>query len=122
VQVCKVHRKVDQTKDCELGERTLLIEGVHHLDVERRRLVESADGMIEEDVGVFEEPGRHDDGKWDSHEAGFCGEEEEEGEDEQNASCSPASGTEEMAGELGVGNSQFQHDHVTDCGRSPNKM
>jgi hypothetical protein len=27
-----------------------------------------------------------------------------------------------MAGELGVGNSQFQHDHVTDCGRSPNKM
>jgi hypothetical protein len=38
--------------------------------------------MIEEDIGVFEEPRDYDDGEWDARETGFGGEEEEEGEED----------------------------------------
>ena len=53
---------VDEPEDRHLSEGTLLIDGVHHSDVERGRFVEAADGMVKEDISVLEEPGDHDQG------------------------------------------------------------
>jgi len=56
-----------------LGEGALLVEGIQHLDVESGRFVKAANGVVEQDVGVLEEPGRQYEGEREAEEAGLGG-------------------------------------------------
>ncbi len=56
------HGRVEEAENRELEEGALLVDGVHHADVQRGRVVEAANGVVEEDVGVFEEPGDQEQG------------------------------------------------------------
>jgi len=52
-----VNERANQGQNQHLSQRPLLIDRIYHLNVERRRLIESMHGVVKQDVGVFEEPG-----------------------------------------------------------------
>jgi hypothetical protein len=89
----------------------LHIEGIQHLDVESGRFVEAANGVVEQDVGVLEEPGREDAGHRDAEQAGMGGDGEEQGEDDEDAGGSAAGGAEEVGDEC-----QLWVTHTFTCG------
>ncbi len=83
------HRKDEERQYRHLRQRTLLIDGVHHFNVEGGRLIEAAHGMVKQDVGVFEEPGDDEQSQRNSDEPSFNCDEEQEREDQDNG-CSSA--------------------------------
>jgi hypothetical protein len=83
-----------QAYDEELDERALFVDGVHHLDVEHGWFVEAACGVVEQDEGVFEEPGVDEEAERDSDEPGFEGDGKEEGEEDYHGCCSATRGSQ----------------------------
>jgi len=67
--------------------------------------------VVEQDVGVFEEPGTeyHDHGN--AHQAGLCGNGEQKGEDNQQRRGSAADRTEEVAEDVQM---QLIHSMIRD--------
>jgi len=100
--VDEFHGEVDESGDRQLSQGAPFIDGVHHADVEGGRLVEAADRVVKEDVGVFEEPGDQYQGQRDAEETCSGGEGEEEGEDDQDAGGSAAGGAEEVGEDFSV--------------------
>ena len=90
----EIHSGINEGYDQELTEGALLVEGIQHLDVERRRLVETADGVIEQNVRVLEKPGRQDNGQRDAQEAGIGGHREEQCEHDHHCGGSAADGAD----------------------------
>ena len=98
----EINGGINQAQDHELPERALFVDGIHHVNVEYRRFVETANGVVEQDVGVFEEPRNKDHGHGKAHQAAFCGDGEEKGEDNQQRRGSAADRTEEVAEDVQV--------------------
>jgi hypothetical protein len=69
------------------------------LDIESRRLVEAANGMIKQDVRVLEKPRRQDKGERDPHETGPNRESKQHREHHQDPSSSAANRSDKMAEE-----------------------
>lgn len=74
---------------------------LQHADVEGRRFVETAHGVVEQEIGVLEEPGGQYEGQGDAHQAGLGGKGEKHCEYDQNTGGSAAGGAEEV-GEVRV--------------------
>lgn len=85
-----------QQHDEELNERALFVDGVHHFEVEHRRFVEAAGGVVEKDEGVLEEPGIDDQAEGDADEPGFEGQCQEQGKDDYDGHCSAPRGSQEV--------------------------
>ena len=76
-----IKERADDTQNQYLRQRPLLIDGIHHLDVEGGRLVKSPRGVVKQDVCVLEEPGGNEQRQRDADETSFSGNEEQESED-----------------------------------------
>lgn len=63
------HQTTNQAEDDDLRERALFVEGIQHLHIESRRLVETANRVVKQDVGVLEEPRRQYHRHRNAHEA-----------------------------------------------------
>jgi len=72
------------------------------LNVEGWRLIESAHGVIKQDVGVFEEPGRYEQGDGNAGQFHIGCHDEQEGEDHDDRRGPTARGSEEMMQEFQV--------------------
>ena len=81
----------------------MFVEGIQHADVEDRRFVEPAYAMVEEDIGVLEEPGGQHEGQGDAREAGLCRQREKYCENNQDGGRSAAGGAEEVGEKRDVG-------------------
>ena len=72
----------------------LLVDGIHHLDVERRRLVEATRGVVKEDVSVFKEPRGYEQRERNTDEACFGGDKEQKRKDDDDGHRAAAGGTD----------------------------
>ena len=89
-------------KNHHLTQGALLVDRVHHLNVEGRRLIESAHRVIKQDVGVFEEPGDNEQCQGNADQPRFACHEEQEGEDHDDRRGPAARGPEEVMQQVQV--------------------
>ena len=100
--VSQVHGVADESQNRHLRQGALLVDGIHHLNVEGRRLIESAHSVIKQDVGVLEEPGRYEQGHRNAGQFHIGCHDEQEGEDHEDR-CGPAARrSEEVAQQVQV--------------------
>jgi hypothetical protein len=91
------------------------------LDIESRRLVEAANGMIKQDVRVLEKPRRQDKGERDPHETGPNCESKQHREHHQDPSSSAANRSDKMAEETWVDYCQLDGRSIGRARRSVNQ-
>lgn len=89
-----------EPNDEELDERALFVEGVHHVDVEHRRVVEAAGGVVEEDEGVLEEPGIDEKGEGNADEPRPEGECQQQGKNDNDGNRATAGGSQEVTQQI----------------------
>ena len=89
-----VEECADDAKNQNLTQGSLLIDWIHHLNVERGRFVKAARGVIEQNVGVLEEPGCDEQGEGNADEARLGGNEQQECKYNDYGYCATARGTD----------------------------
>jgi len=92
----QVHAVADESKNHDLTQGALLVDGIHHLNVEGGRLIESAHRVIEQDVGVLKEPRGDEQCQGNADQQRFGGHEEQEGEDYDDRCGAPARRSDEV--------------------------
>lgn len=68
-----VTNEVDRAQNAQQGQRSLFIDRIDHLNVERRRLETAAGDVVEQDESVFPEPGCQDECQGQAKQARLLG-------------------------------------------------
>lgn len=89
-----MNAEVDQADNRQLRVRPQFGEGIKHIDVERRRLVETADGVVEHDVRILKEPSSQNHGRRNGKKSAPSEERKKQREDDDDAGGASSGGTD----------------------------